>query len=365
MRILFVHTIGRKKYGGGERWAVNAAAGLQEQGHYVVLAGSKNSVLLNEAQNRGVVTENFTVYNDINPYKTWRLARLIRKHKIDVVICKGRELVVSGLAAKFSGNPLLIRRSGSPPPAKSLRLVLRTKWFVDGVITNTETIREIYANNGIAPEGFVKVIYNGLIPDDTIAPFDFSSQYPGKTIVLSVGRVVGHKGYFFLIDALPGIREHYPDMLFYILGDGRDMDKLVAYAQEKGVEDMIHFAGYVHEPIPYVKGCNLFLHPSLYEGMPNAPMEAMAYGKPVIMTRVNGAAELSQDGKYATLIPPANSNAIAEAILEARKKKEEWDIRSNEAMQFVRENFGMLKMVKSLESFIYKRMEAKNKQQQK
>jgi glycosyltransferase involved in cell wall biosynthesis len=66
--------------------------------------------------------------------------------------------------------------------------------------------------------------------------------------------------------------------------------------------------------VPYLKGCDLFVLPSLYEGMSNAAMEAMAYGKPVILTNVNGAGELVPDEGKGVLIPARDPQAIAAEV---------------------------------------------------
>ena len=352
MRILFAHTIGKKKFGGGERWVINAACGLKSKGHHVIVAGKKNSVLLNEAKEKGIETAVFNISTDYNIFQAFRLSRFIRSNNIDVVICKGRELVVSGMAVKLSKRAILIRRSGSPPRKKSRKLIWRTKRFVTGVITNTQTIKDIYSDHGLSAPGLVKVIYNGLRIDDAVKPCDFSEKYPGKKIVLCIGRLVGHKGYFDLIDALPVIKATQPDTLFYILGDGRDKHRLIRHAKKTGVAGMIHFAGYLQQPIAHIKGCDLFLHPSHYEGMPNAAMEAMAYGKPVIMTHVNGAGELSDNGKYAILIPPASPGDIAEAVINALSNTAQLTEMAGEGKVFVRKRFDMNTMVDNIEAFL-------------
>lgn len=362
MRILFVHSIGKNKYGGGERWVVNVATGLHNKGHFVIVAGRKNSVLLDEVSGNGIQTAVFDIRSDINIFQAYRLSRFIRRHQIDIIICKSRELAVCGQAAKWSGNPLIIRRTGSPPPPRSKKLARRTRKYVDGVVTNTTTIKDIYLNHGFTRENFVKVIYNGMHFDDELPPFDFNRIFPGKTIGLCVGRAVGHKGYYFLIDALPALKQTNPDLLFYVLGEGKDKQRLISYAREKQVDQMIHFAGYVHQPVPYYKGCDFFLHPSLYEGMPNAAMEAMAYGKPVIMTRVNGADELSENGRFARLIPASNAQAISSAVKDAWQNKSDFLDMANKARKMVREKYGMDTMVNELENYLLARMKQYGKQ---
>lgn len=361
MRILFVHSIGRKKYGGGERWVVKAASGLQAAGHEVMLAARSRSVLVEEAGRSGVGTIPFNLYSNLSLWQAIRLALLIRRYRFEAIVCKGQELIVCGLAARLSGRPLLIRRAGSPPRRRSRKLVWRTRCFVDGVVTNTHSIREVYARLGLDNGGLVRVVYNGLQLDDGAPAFDFSSRFPGRTIGLCVGRLAAHKGYPFLIDALPLLKEAHPGLLFFVIGDGRDRACFEARAIEKGVEDMIHFAGYIHDPVPYFKGCDFFLHPSLYEGMPNAAMEAMAYGKPVVMTRVNGAEELSNQGALAVLIPASDPEAIARAVADLLGDRQASGRMAAAAKGFVRSRFTMEKMVADLEGFIRERMQVKNR----
>ncbi|MEE4176986.1 MAG: glycosyltransferase [Bacteroides sp.] len=362
MRILFIRVIGKKKFGGGERWVVNTAIALRDRGHQVTVAGRKGGILLWEAAAKELDVLPFHL-NALNRLlKTIQLAGFMRKQKVDVVICMSRELSVAGLAARFGGKPAVVRRASSPPSKNSWKIRLRARLFVDGVVTNTATIRDAYEKMGLAEDDFIKVIYNGVLIDDQTPAYDFSKEFPGRTIALCVGRAVADKGYFYLVDALPAIQKACPELLFYVIGDGKDLDRLRQYAKEKGVEHSIHFAGYIHQPVSYYKACDLFVHPSLYEGMPNAPMEAMAYGKPVIMTRVDGAEELSQGGRHAVLIPPADADAISREVIHAMQQPDKMHSMGEAAKTFVREQFGREARITELEQFILERLEKKRRQ---
>ena len=361
MRIVFLRVIGKNKFGGGERWVVNTAAGLSERGHQVTVAGRRGSLLLWEAAARGldVLPFNLTPFNRLP--KAFSLARFLKQYKADVVICMSRELSVAGLAARWGGKPAVVRRASSPPSKNSWKIRLRARLFVDGVVTNTATIREAYEKMGLAKEDFIRVIYNGVLVDDQAPAHDFSKEFPGRTIALCVGRAVADKGYFFLIDALPAIHQAFPELMFYVIGEGRDKEKLMAYAKEKGVDHSIHFAGYIHQPVPYYKGCDLFVHPSLYEGMPNAPMEAMVYGKPVVMTHVDGAGELSDGGSHALLIPPADSPSLAKAVIGLLQQPGQMKAMGETAKAFVRQLFSREARMAELEAFLLQRLEHKRK----
>jgi|LSQX01.3.fsa_nt_gb glycosyltransferase involved in cell wall biosynthesis len=362
MRILFIRVIGKQKYGGGERWVANTGAALHERGHQVTVAARKGGILLDEAAKKGLEVLPFSLSPFNRLLKAFLLARFLKKEKVDLVVCFSRELSAAGLAALWAGNIAVIRRASSPPSKNSWKIRLRARWFVDGVVTNTDTIRKAYASMGLAEKDFIKVIYNGVLVDDQVPAYDFSKEFPGRTIALCVGRAVTDKGYFFLIDALPSIHKAFPELLFFVIGDGKDLEKLRQYAKEKGVEHSIHFAGYIHQPVPYYKACDLFVHPSLYEGMPNAPMEAMAYGKPVVMTRVDGAEELSRGGRHAVLVLPADAMALAEAVIQSLENPLEMKAMGDAAKAFVREKFSREARITELEQFLFERLEEKRSQ---
>lgn len=357
MRVLFVHTIGKQKYGGGERWVVNAAAGLKQAGHEVIVAGWENSLLLSHAEQNGIETVPFNVFSDISIYHAIRFARFIWRRKIDIIICKGRDLAVCGLAAKLSTHPPVIVRVGSPIRSNVRKHIFLARKFASGVITNTQTIKDTYLKSNALKEDFVQIIYNGVSVDEQVESHNFNAPYPGKTILLSIGRTVAGKGFYFLINALAMLKNKYPELLVYVIGKGKEKLHLERYAREKGVADMIEFAGYIDQPASYIKGCAMMLHVSLYEGMPNAPMEAMAYGKPVIMTNVNGAGELTENGKHALLIPPSDPAAIAHAIEAALQDPDKMQQMAERSMHYVRNKFTMQSMIDKLDALLTQKLE--------
>jgi glycosyltransferase involved in cell wall biosynthesis len=361
MKILFIHTIGKNKYGGGERWVINASAGLKEKGHDVFVGSMKGSVLLQKAEERGVKTVNFNIHSDVSLYMAVKIAFFIKRNKIDVIITKRRDIFVVGLAAKLSTKPLVIIRSGSPPKLSAGKHVSVIKKFAHGIITNTKTIKNYYLFKGLSAKGFVKVIYNGFHVDDSTPKVDFSEMFPNKKVILSVGRLAKEKAYHDLIDAAALLKRRRSDLVFYIIGEGKMYDELIDYSKRKHVDDIVHFAGYIDPASPYMKGCDVFLLTSIFEGMANSAMEALGYAKPVIMTNVNGAAELSLNGKYAMLIRPENPLEIADSVEKVLNKQEHYDKIALAAMTHIRENFTMNAMIDNVESFINERLTATDK----
>ncbi len=360
MNILFVHSIGRNKYGGGEKWVIAAAGGLMDRGHRVIVGGRTGSKLLKAAVERGLEVVEFNILSDISLWQVFRVSAFLRRVKIDVIITKGRDLFVAGLAASFGGRPLVLVRHGSPLRSSFRKHSFLHRRLADGIITNTRTIKDFFEGRGLVRRGFARVIYNGLLTDNDSPPYDFSARFPGRKIVLSAGRLDVAKGYLYLIDAIAMLKDGRDDLMFVVLGEGKHHDRFVSCAREKGVSGLIRFEGFADNVVPYIKGCDMFILPSLYEGMPNAVMEAMACGKAVIMTRVNGAEELIPDKGKGILIPPADANAIADAVNRLAESDEMREKIGVEAARFIKENFSVSAMVDNIESYIDEKLEEKS-----
>lgn len=321
MNILFINSIGRTKFGGGEKWMVNAARGLTDRGHNVVLASKRNSRLLEYASKRGVRTEVMEIRGDFSPLATLKIAAWMKRHQTDVLICNlNKDVRVAGLAARLVGHPVVLARHGMLLCSRKWKHKLTLTRLTDGIITNSHTIRAAYAGYGWFDADFVKVIYNGLVIPGNVAPFDFATRYPGKKIIYSAGRLSKQKGFEYLIDAAAMLQRKRSDLLFAISGEGKLEIELKNRVKALGLEASFIFLGFTPDIYPCLKGCDLFVLASLFEGMPNVVMEAMAMQKPVVATDVNGSRELmgasaeSLDCDTGLIIPPKDPAAIAEAI---------------------------------------------------
>lgn len=140
---------------------------------------------------------------------------------------------------------------------------------------------------------------------------------PMKKIVC-VGRLVAQKNQMLLVNAFEKILQTYPDYHLYLYGDGSDnecKDELLKYVSGK-LEKQVHFMGLSNTLEKDMADAAMFVLPSNYEGMPNALMEAMALGLPVISTDCpcGGSRYWISSGKTGQLVPVKNAEAMAEAI---------------------------------------------------
>lgn len=137
----------------------------------------------------------------------------------------------------------------------------------------------------------------------------------GKRVIVSVSRLVRKNGIDTLLDALPAIREHHPDVVLVLVGDGSDRRGLEARADELGIRNAVRFAGSVeHErTVDYLQLADLFARPSRSEGLGSAFLEAMACGIPVLATPVGGIPDFLRHEENGLLVEAESERAVARA----------------------------------------------------
>jgi glycosyltransferase involved in cell wall biosynthesis len=195
----------------------------------------------------------------------------------------------------------------------TLRSSVMVEWLVSlGVDRYLAVSREV-ANRLLAqlnlPKRKMRVVHNGIPlerfehPAGQRAPQD-------RTVVLTIARLTPQKGIAYLIEAASRL----PGVLFLVAGEGPERKTLEAQARSKGVSDRVLFLGQ-REDIPDLLGsCDLFVLPSLFEGLPISVMEAMAAGRAVIATNAGGTGELISNCETGLLIPPADVDALTRAV---------------------------------------------------
>ncbi|PLX44071.1 MAG: hypothetical protein C0609_06405, partial [Deltaproteobacteria bacterium] len=132
-------------------------------------------------------------------------------------------------------------------------------------------------------------------------------------MALSAGRLSVEKGFSHLLDAISLIAADLP-IKFVICGDGAMEMELRDRARSLGIENRCLFAGFRRDIQEVMAASDLYVLPSLTEGLPNVVLEAFSYGKPVVATAVGGVPELVEDGVNGILVPPGEPRALAEAV---------------------------------------------------
>jgi glycosyltransferase involved in cell wall biosynthesis len=174
---------------------------------------------------------------------------------------------------------------------------------------------------GIAPEKIV-MIPNGyslrspaqITPEERSRYGEELGLKPEAPLILSVGRLTEQKGHAYLLEAIPGVLEQVPNVVFAIAGDGPRRAVLEDKARQLGIAGSVRFLGMRADVPELLQMADVFVLPSLWEGLPLALLEAMGCGLPVVATRVEGVEEIIVDGENGLLLPPADPEALKIAL---------------------------------------------------
>jgi len=349
MNILFIHAIAKSKFGGGEKWVLTAAKGLQDRGHRVFLGCRLRSVLSERAKEISIPVEPFNIISDVSIYNIIKITRFLCREKIDVIVSKNRDFGVGGTAGWLAGTPVVLVRHGLPLRKNIAKHRFLINRLADGIIVNASMTKEMYVRNNWFDSKFIHVIYNGIEPEHDCDQMPFETMYPGKKIILSVGRLEKQKGFSYLIGASKILKEQRTDFLIVVLGEGKLRETLKKQAETLGVGDCIQLPGFVKNVGPYMKGCDVFVLPSLFEGLSNAAIEAMSFGKPAVLSDVNGSREIVTPGENGFIVPPKDEVALAQAILDLLDDERRRTVFGNCARVHVYERFSIEGMVNKLE----------------
>lgn len=129
-------------------------------------------------------------------------------------------------------------------------------------------------------------------------------------VIGTIAELHKNKGLIYLIEAV----EKIPNAIFVIIGEGEERKRLQLSIAAHRLEDRITLAGYIPEAHTLIPAFDIFVLPSVKEGLPYVLLEAGARGKPVVATNVGGIPEIIEDGKTGFLVPPKNPNALAQAL---------------------------------------------------
>ena len=195
--------------------------------------------------------------------------------------------------------------------------------LTDAAIAVSGSTRDFLVQERFVPRDRVRLIWNG-------APLDeFAPAGPGEAAALrreleveadtpligAIGRLNTQKGHRYLLDAAASVLAKRPDVKFLIVGDGDLAESLGEQARTLGIADRVLMAGHRSDVPRILAAIDVFAIASIYEGTPLTLFEAMAAGKAVVSTAVDGCAEVLRDGETGLLVPPRDPAALAEALL--------------------------------------------------
>lgn len=194
----------------------------------------------------------------------------------------------------------------------------------------------------LIPNGIDSTRYAPLLPDERRA-LRQTMKIPDVPVVVFTGRLIPTKCVHHLLTIWPDVRREYPEAILLVVGAGPEQQRL---QQEAG--DGVRFTGEVNDVRPYLQIADLFVLPSVAEGLSLSLLEAMATGLPVITTKLAGAIDLITHGENGWLVPPDDVPALQDAVLTLLGNPEIRAGIGTKGRIHVSRNYSLATMVESL-----------------
>ena len=254
-----------------------------------------------------------------------RLRAALRRYAADVLHtvlwsgnCYGR------LAAVGLGIPVIItaeRNVIARPPWQIAIERLLDRW-TDAYLVNSGAVAEGLVSRERLPAAKMRVVHNG-IDLSHLPAFSLERQEarraagfdPRRRLVAQVGRLALQKDYPTFLAAAARVAVQAPDVDFLIVGEGELRAELEATASRLGLDGRVRFLGLRHDVPALLGAVDVLALTSLYEGLPNVVIEAMAAGAVAVATDVGGCRELLTPGETGFLVPPGDVDAVTDAVL--------------------------------------------------
>ncbi|WNO09041.1 glycosyltransferase family 4 protein [Teredinibacter sp. KSP-S5-2] len=341
--------------GGRTKRVSDLAEGLVERGHQVSLMSFTD--VPDWTKNKFPILKSTKVISRSGPFWQTRNAikHLLQENDIQLIHahCEA-SFVHCGMARLGTPIPIVgtYHRSNLDYFKPNLKLKLIAKLLSHCVAISNDRLQLMHKNLGI-PSDKITLIHGGIKLNGK--PHCLTRSEARKSlnlneednILVSMGHLGKIKGHDYSIRALSLLIEKYPNTHLYIGGDGpqRDIERLTQLIESLGMQSYVTLLGEVKSPLDWIAASNAFLQPSIEEGFGLVFVEAGACRVPTVATKVGGIKDIIISGETGLLVPPADEQAIAEALSNLLSDKNIAEQMGANAYRRITEHFTIDQMV--------------------
>ncbi len=298
-------------------------------------------------------------YNQYDPRLVTGVVDLVKRLEVDVLHAhEFKSDVIAWAAARLHRVPIVTTLHGWIGNGAKQRLFIGLDRQVargfDRVIAVSREIERQSLDAGVRPAR-LRMLHNAIVTSRyrrTNGPStlrELTGRDLPRPIALTVGRLSPEKGHADFIDALAEVKAAGRLMTTVLAGDGPSRPALEAQVRARGLQDAVHFLGYIDRPQRVLEEADLMVLPSHTEGLPNVALESLMLEVPVLATRVGGTPEVIVDGVTGRLVPAHAPPAMAAALLEFLEDSAAWRAMATRGRDFVEREFDFTTRTRRLE----------------
>ena len=328
-RVNIMHIIGGGEFGGAEQHILTLLNNLDKNKFDVKLCCLSPAPLMQLAQKDGLSVIYLPMKNKLDIRAIIEFTKIIKREKVDIVHTHGvRANFVGRIGAKLAGSSVVLTTVHSVLKYDYTSFCTRwvnallenvTKGMTNHYIAVSSAIEKDLVKSGVKAKD-VTIIHNSI---------DTSLFKPGKShfirqligsgrddkLIGVIARLHPVKGLNYFVEAAHMLLQKESCYKFVLVGDGPNKDELKEQIKNLSLEKEIFMVGFLDNISEVIQSLDLLVIPSLSEGFGLTAVEAMASKVPVVATEVGGLKDIILNDETGILVPPANSKALAEAIL--------------------------------------------------
>jgi len=352
MKILYLAN--HLNIGGISSYIFTLSKGMKKKGHVCFVAsgpGELTPKLCREGVNYIPVPTDTKAEISLNvAVSFFKLRRKLREHNIDIMHASTRVTqVLACLLKRSTGIPYISTCHGFFKNRITRRIF---PCWGDKVIAISEQVREHLMQDFSLPPGNIRMIHNGIDLDKFVMPPKEHINIQKNKLGLGSGPVIGImarlsdvKGHVYLIKAMETVLAQFPATQLLIVGEGKIKGRLAGLSQKLGISKQVAFVPNILDTVDALCVMDIFVLPSLKEGLGLSLMEAMALGRAVIGSNIGGIKTLIADNISGLLVEPKTVSPLADAIIKLLRDPVKRQVYGSNAKVFIRENFSEEKMV--------------------
>jgi glycosyltransferase involved in cell wall biosynthesis len=337
------HLVESLLHGGAETTVHRLAVGAKAAGYRAVVCCVVPGALVEKLERDGIPVEvlNLRRPSVLSGPKfvrfTWRLlagfSRVVERHGVTLIHAHLPDSIMWAAAiGTLKGVPVvgtyhglgIVPRDRSRLDARNLVRRASYRWahaFCQRTIVVSTAIGDLLRDDYAFRSDTTVRIPNGIDTSVFAEARDtgglrITLNLQARRVITCVGRLIRGKGQRYLIDAMPHIAVRHPDVHLLLVGDGPERPVLEALAAAHHLEDRVHFLGDRNDVPELLALTEIFVLPTFSEGLPVSVIEAMAAGKPVVVTAIPGNIEVVADERFGKLVPTADALALSGAVID-------------------------------------------------
>jgi len=357
MKILIITT--HLDYGGIGVYTASLARSMQQRGHEISVASS-GGALTGALEAAGIkhIEIDIRTKSEFNPRVVTaieHLTEIFKKEKPNIMHAQTRvSQVIAGFTSRLTGVPYVSTCHGFFRPHIGRRMF---GFWGSRAIAISEAVREHLVNDLKVKKNISRIIYNGVdaahfakrLKQDDVQAFKARVGLKDGPVIGSIARLSPVKGHEFLIRAMKSVLDEEPNAQLLIVGDGPCQRELVNLTLELGIGHAVFIENSMPDTLIPLSAMDIFVLPSVQEGLGLALMEAMAASKTVIGSNVGGVYSLIKDGKTGLLVEPKDPEALSAAITRLIKDTNLAKDMGKAARVLIEEKFSLEIMAKNVE----------------